>query len=72
MTEEYDRGFADGLRWVAMTLRRSALIVETPLHGDFESGDGRSYSAILRTGNPYLASQYRAVAQLLEDAAQPS
>jgi hypothetical protein len=66
--DDYERGFADGLKWVATQLRRSAALVEAPVRGDYKRADGPSISAIARTGQPHLAAQYRAVAQLLEEA----
>lgn len=65
---DYDKGFDDGLKFVAELLRRSALIVEAPIRGDYERTNAPSISAIARLGNPKLASSYRAIADLLEDA----
>jgi hypothetical protein len=65
---DYDRGFMDGLKWVAELLRRSATIVEAPVRGDFTRGD-TTVNAIAQTGNPKLAADYRVIATMLEDAA---
>jgi hypothetical protein len=72
MTQDYDRGFADGLLFVANLLRRSAFIVETPIRGDFSRNGSPSVNAIARNGNPHLAAKYREVAALLESATKDS
>jgi hypothetical protein len=72
MTDRYDEGFADGLKFVAQLLRRSALIVEAPVHGDYGGNDKPIITAIARAGNVRLATQFRDVAALLETATKDS
>ena len=69
---DYDKGFADGLLFVAKLLRNSAAIVEAPLRGDYKHADGRQFDAITRIGNPHLANKFREVAGLLETATKES
>jgi hypothetical protein len=64
----YDRGFNDGLKYVADLLRKSAAIVEAPVRAPFKCNGGQ-IEAIARSGNPKLAADYREIAKLLEDAA---
>jgi hypothetical protein len=65
---EYERGFADGLRWVANILRQSALEVEGHTYGEFKSANGGTVRAIARTGQIHFANQLRNVAQTIEAA----
>lgn len=65
---EYDRGFSDGLKWVANILRHAAAEVERPTHADFQSSNGGTIRAIARTGQAHFANQLRTVAQTIEAA----
>lgn len=73
---DYDRGFNEGLQWVADCLRRAAAMVETPIYADYErkSGDGngaaarRIYRGVAKTGQPNFATQLRSVATEIESA----
>jgi hypothetical protein len=69
---DYDKGFAEGLLFVASLLRRSASIVETPTYSDFNRSDGGSFKAIAKVGSPHLAAKYREIARLLETATKES
>jgi hypothetical protein len=66
---EYDRGFGDGLKFVATCLRRSATIIGTPTYSDFTRNDGYTHTAISNSGDIHFAKNLRIVAQMLEDAA---
>jgi hypothetical protein len=66
--QDYDKGFADGLLFVADLLRKSALIVEAPIRGDYSRDNGPTVNAVTRAGNPTLAAKFRDVAALLETA----
>ena len=68
MNDDYDRGFADGLKWVASTLRHSAGLVEQPTYDTFKRGNGDPVRAISCVGQIHFANQLRQVAQTIEDA----
>lgn len=70
---DYDRGFNEGLQWVAQQLRRAAALVETPIYADFErksgnGSEGRVYRGVAKTGHPHFAQQLRSVAAEIESA----
>ena len=65
---DYDRGFNEGLTWVAATLRLAATKVEFAERGNFTSANGGAVNAIARSGQPHFAAQLRAVAYEIERA----
>lgn len=75
MAKSYDDGFVAGLRWCARVLRRAAECVEFPTYSEFErksgdGGNGQTYRAIARSGQPHFAAQLRSVADEIEHAAK--
>lgn len=71
---DYDRGFADGLKFCARCIRNAALLVEGTTYSDFtgkpdEYGvTGKTFRAIAKSGQPHFAAQLRAVADEIERA----
>lgn len=71
LTEAYNRGFDDGLKWAAYCLRLAADQVEKPTIKTFErQSDGATFEVITKSGQVYFANQLRSVANEIETAIQ--
>lgn len=69
--QDYNRGFADALLFVAKILRRSATIVEQTDYAQYDHNGG-TLRGIKRLGNAALSSKYREIADILETATKAS
>jgi hypothetical protein len=68
----YDRGFTNGLHWVARCMRISAMQVEKPVVGSFErkrESSSEFIEAIVKSGQPHFAESLRSVAAAIDEIA---
>lgn len=71
LDEAYNRGFDDGLRWVANCLRLAADKVERPTIASFQrQSDSTTFEAIAKTGQVHFANQLRSVANEIDQKAK--
>ena len=71
MSKVYSRGYADGIRFVVSCFRMSADKVEVPKRGMFENKElGKTFNAIMRSGDIQFAAKLRQLAELFDDVAR--
>lgn len=68
-----ERGFIEGITFVATCIRRAAERVEAPVLGEFvrQSDPDKMFKAIAKSGQVHFAAQLRAVADEIEASTKP-
>jgi hypothetical protein len=64
-SEEYNKGFLAGIKFMLNHFKEAARRVEKPLYGEVEK-DGKKYTVITRSGQPIFASRLRELCHELE------